>query len=168
MFSSKALPLMDGRRTTHCVRFLACNADIFRKYPPEDGGRRLTIQLLRSDKVRSDCCGCVGRDDIVRYAVVCRDRVKFEEIVEDAGRTLEVEDSLLIVGTGWETWDGGWGFRLNANFVLGVLEALNDSTASSRLFSCWENGQLLNACSLIDIAYPRFQTVFGRNWVSSQ
>ena len=99
MFSSKALPSMDGRRTTHCVRFLACNADIFREYPPEDGGRRLTIQPSRSDKVRSDCCGCVGRDDIVRYAVVCRDRNRFEEVIEDAGRRLETEDSLLIVET---------------------------------------------------------------------
>ena len=100
MFSSKALPSMDGRRTTHCVRFLACNADIFRECPSEDGGRRLTIQLLRSDKVKSDCCGCVGRDGIVRYAAVCRDRDRFEEVIEDAGRRLETEDSLLIVETG--------------------------------------------------------------------
>ena len=98
MFSSRALPSMDGRRTTHSVRFLACNADIFRESPSE--GRRLTMQLLRSDKVRSDCCGCVGRDDIVRYAVVCRDRDRFEEVIEDAGGRLGTEDSLLIVETG--------------------------------------------------------------------
>lgn len=100
MFSSKALPPIDGRITTHCVRFLACNADIFREYPPEDGGRRLTIQLLRSDKVKSDCCGCVGRDDIVRYAAVCRDRDRFEDVIEDAGTRLETEDSLVIVEIG--------------------------------------------------------------------
>ena len=100
MFSSKALPSIDGRRTTHRVRFLACNADIFREYPSEDGGRRLTIQLLRSDKVRSDCCGCVGRDGIVRYASVCKDMDRFEESVDDAGRSVETEDSLLIVETG--------------------------------------------------------------------
>ena len=98
MFSSKALPSMDGRRTTHCVRFLACKADIFREYPPEDGGRRLTIQLLRSDKVRSDCCGCVGRDDTVRYALVWEDRDKFEEGIEDAGGGLETAVSLLMTG----------------------------------------------------------------------
>ena len=60
----------------------------------------MTIQLLRSDKVKSDCCGCVGRDGIVRYAAVCRDRDRFEEVIEDAGRRLETEDSLLIVETG--------------------------------------------------------------------
>ena len=91
---------MDGRRTTHRVIFLACNADIFREYPSEDEGRRLTIQLLRSDKVRSDCCGCVGRDDMVRYALVCRDRDRFEEVIEDVGMTLGTEDSFLIVVTG--------------------------------------------------------------------
>lgn len=139
MFSSKALPSMDGRRTTDRVRFLACNADIFsREYPSEvEGGRRLTIQLLRSDKVRFDCCGCVGRDDIVRYALVCRDKDRFEVVVEDAGRRLETEDSLVIVvETGLGTCDGGWDFRLNANFVLGTFEALNDSIACSRLFNC--------------------------------
>lgn len=100
MFPSKALPSMDGRRTTHCLRFLACNADIFRKYPGEEGGRRLTIQLLRSDKVRSDCCGCVGRDDMVRYAWLCRDRDRFEGIIGDAGGKLDTVDSLLIAGDG--------------------------------------------------------------------
>ena len=96
MFSSKALPSMDGRRMTHWVRFLACNADIFREYPSEDEGRRLTIQLFRSDKVRSDCCGRVGRDDVVRYVAVCRDRDRFEEVI---GR-VEAEDSLLMVESG--------------------------------------------------------------------
>ena len=91
---------MDGRRTTHRVRFLACNADIFREYPPEAGGRRLTIQLLRSDKVRSDCCGCAGRDGMVRYALLCRDRDRFEEVIEDVVRRLETEVSLGIVETG--------------------------------------------------------------------
>ena len=139
MFSSKALPSMDGKRTTHWVRFLACNADIFREYSSsEDEGRRLTMQLLRSDKVRSDCLGCVGRDDIVRYALVCSDRDRFEEVIEESGRRLETEDSLLIVETGWETWDGGWIFRLNENFVLGILEALKVSIACSKLFNCWE------------------------------
>lgn len=137
MFSSKALPWMDGRRTTHCLRFLACNADICSEYPSDDGGRRLTIQLLRSDKVKSDCCGWVGRDDEVRYAWACRDRDKF---VADR---LETEDSLLTAGTRWETWDDDWGFRLNVNFGLGTREALKDSTASSRLFSCCRNGQCL-------------------------
>jgi hypothetical protein len=91
---------MDGRRTTHRVRFLACNADIFREYPPEDGGRRLTMQLLRSDRVRSDCCGCVGRDGIVRYALLCSDRDRFEGVIEDAAGRLETEDSLVTVDTG--------------------------------------------------------------------
>ena len=134
MFSSKALPSMDGKRTTHWVRFLACNADIFREYPSsEDEGRRLTMQLLRSDIVRSDCLGCVGRDDIVRYALVCSDRDRFEEVIEESG--LETEDSFLIVETGW---DGGWVFRLKENFVLGILEALKVSIACSKLFNCWE------------------------------
>ena len=163
-FSSKALPSMDGRRTTHCERFLACNADIFREQPSDEGGRRLTMQLLRSDKVKSDCCECVGRDDMVRYACVCMDRDKFEDVNEAVGR-LETAESLLMVGT---KWDDDCGFRLNANFVLGTLEALKDSTASSRLFNCCENNQLLDVCSLTSMACPRFQIVFGRNWVSTQ
>ena len=56
------------------------------------------MQLLRSDKVRSDCLGCDGRDDIVRYALVCSDRDRFEEVIEESG--LETEDSFLIVETG--------------------------------------------------------------------
>ena len=82
-----------------------------------------------------------------RYAWVCRDRDKFERDIEDAGETLETEESLLVVGAGW---DAGWGFRLNANFVLGTLEALKDSTAFSRLFNCCESCQLLD-CSLMSI-----------------
>lgn len=166
-FSSKALPSMDGRRTTHFLRFLACNADIFRESPPDEWGSRLTIQSLRSDKDRSDCWRCVGRDDIVRYARVCWDRVRFEEVIGDAGDMIGTEDSLPIVGDGWEPWDGGWGFRLNANFALGTFDALKDSTAFSKPFNCCKNGQLFDGYFLDRYCIP-IQTVFGRNWVWTQ
>lgn len=89
---------------------------------------RLTMQLSRSEIVRSDLSSGPDNDVAVKYWYENLESVRFVVVgsgLDGAASRTDVADGAFV------DWDAGAAFRLNKNFVLGMFTALRSCRSCS-------------------------------------